>query len=396
MKPKNLAELIADAEKAYNRLNAAKAAASKRIADADSYQYTQGYRRQESQAARNEYQSARTTALTTLDRIVSKLHDAAESETPKLSASRLDPNLMNLLTIKGLTENDFSDLAKSYLKTDGTDYANQRAIRGEAKERGYTITNIRTAAEKENAVGQYITGMLEVIRHDDTAFNVPLPEPETAFVFEASRNKAMQMLEPLTADSVKCHMATPEAEIVNDLNASRNSETDDNSFVEGFTGSRSIESADANDYPALYAVADKLNEVQLPEKKERIIDALVSSIDSKRLKATEPLTAEELKAASDKTMNFNKSLGIELKEFADIFVPDEGLQFSPEQGTKLVKTVPSYDSKVRWRSLVERAHSLNTANESASDKSAMSDYIRQHTSELQEKREAEETARYNT
>lgn len=376
---KTVKELLNDAERAYNRLAQVRKEASETIDEiGNDSRFNSDYRHAKRMDAIDHFKTERMNTVYRLNDIKTKIRTAAIADTPQLDAKRIDPNLITLLQIKGLTPSDFEAIAKQYSRTDGSDFTNQRAIAGAAKEQGFVIRNMKTPEEKAQAAEAYLEAMKTLIREAPDRMDSPLPMLDRDFRTESFRTKAFKAQDPLSNDEIICTLPQIESVIEREsraaLEASKDSES---AFIKGFAPEIKTGMVDPGDYPALAEAAAKLDEIKLPEKRQRILDGLASAIGEARLKAEEPLTAEELKLASDKTGGYDSALANELKVFADLFAP-EGMQFSTEAGTALVKPTAGRESKVFWASLVRDAETRTAAEAlaktKAADAASISDY----------------------
>lgn len=390
MKPKTVMELLSDAEAVYSTLGISKKSASQRIKKATSDMYSREYRENENRAAMNSYSDEKSAAIRRLSKIQSMVKDAAESETPTLHASSLNPNLMALLRIKGLTAKDFKDLARRNINN----HTALRAIEGEAQERGFVLEAYHSAEKIGEAAEAYIGRLIQSIKDDDTHMETELPPIDGVFL-DPSRQYANKMLEPFSLDDVRCYKNDIESAISDEIITERQKavtpETDAQ-FEQGFRGQKSTP-VDYSSFPALSAVSDKLSEVNMPEKSKRVLDALFSVTDSARLHEGKALSAEEIKLASDRTQDV--ALAAELREIGDLFLPD-GQRFSPAPGTATVAVNDLYNEKARWKILAREAAALQDRETVAKNAVTIANASNKNNASRQERREAAERQRYES
>lgn len=391
MKPKTINELLSDAEATYQTLALSKQNASQRIKKSNSDMYSKEYRQNQAAAARNDYNDARSAAIIRLSKIQSLIRSAAENEEPSLHASSLSPNLMALLTIKGLTAKDFSDLARRNINN----HTNIRAIEGEAKDRGFVLRAYHHAEEIAEAAETYIGRLIQSVK-DDSHIESELP-PIDGVLLSSSKSYADRMCEPFSIDEVRCFKKNLESEITTEIIAERMKAVtpeSDNQFEQGFTGKTS-KPVDYSVFPAIHAVSDLLDEIKMPEKRSRILDGIFATVDNKRLRDEKPLSAAELKTAADAAMKTNEALGYELKEFADLFLED-GLQFAAKPGLETTKPTAGYDSKRRWETLIKDANEISNREAEAKSHGIVSNTVSTNANNRQARREEAERQRYES
>ena len=389
MKNKSVQELITDAESLYNALAKVKGMASDRIKRASSYQYSAEYKQNESRAARNAYTDEKSATSIKLSKIRDRIAEAAVNEAPVLRTNAVDLNLATLLQLP-LTVRDYQSLAKNHIN----DYTKLRMIEASAQRNGITLKAHREPEEVAHAAEAYIDRLIKTIQDDNSDLRSALPETDSVFLSE-SRQYVDRMLDPFTVSEIECHASDLEssiaAAIIKDRQAASAPETDEQ-FERGFTG-RVDTPIDYGTFPALSGVVDKLAEVRLPEKSKRVLDGLWNTIDSKRLHDNKPLTAQEVKAASDIVMTSNVALGTELRELADLFL-DDGTQFAAKPGFEVTAPTTSYNSKLHWDVLKRDAAALLDRETVAKNTVTIANASYKNNASRQDRREAEEQARY--
>ena len=268
-------------------------------------------------------------------------------------------------------------------------------LEGAAKANGYILKTRNSAEDVTEAATSYIERLTKLLQNDNPRLDAPLPDLNDIMIADSGKN-ARKLLEPLSPDEIQCYAST-EAEIAADITKKMREgiEESADAFTEGFSGKKE-KPLDYADYPALAAASDRLDEVNLPSKKERILDGLVSALDAKRLKSSEPLTAQELKAASDKTLGYNEPLAAELREFADLFLPDEGMRFVAAPGMELTEVTPSYNEPFRWEALKREANALQTKEAEINARNIAMNTASTNAQARQARREADEANRYKS
>lgn len=382
---KSVLELVCDAESLYNAVGKAKASASDRIKRANSDKYSREYRLNETTAARNAYTDSKQSAILQLSKIRDALPEAAESEAPVLRTNMVDQNLATLLRLP-LTARDYSALAKTHINN----YTAIRMLEASARENGFVLKAHRTPEETAEAAGSYINRLIKCIEDDNTSWDAELPSTKGVFLND-SRQYFDKMSEPIKAADIECHGADLESAIIAGLNKER-SVTADEDFERGFTG-KAAKPVDYSSFPALSEISAKLAEVRLPQKSERVLNGLWAVIDSKRLRDGKPLSAQEIKAASDRTQD--EALSAELRELADLFT-ENGLRFSPAPGTEKIPITDRYNEKARHELQKREAVALQNKESSAQAHSIAANTVAKNNEARQARREDAERQRYES
>lgn len=382
---KSVLELVCDAESLYVAIGKTKASASDRIKRAASDKYAPAYRQTERTAATNYYNDSKNATILQLSKIRDALPEAAESEAPVLRTSAVDLNLATLLRLP-LTARDYVSLARTHI----SNYTAIRMLEASAKANGIVLKAHRTPEETAEAAGSYINRLIKCIEDDNSNWDAELPSTNGVFLND-SRQYVDKMLEPFGIADIECHGADLESTIIAGLNKER-SVTADEDFERGFTG-KAAKPVDYSSFPALSEISAKLAEVRLPQKSERVLNGLWAVIDSKRLRDGKPLSAQEIKAASDRTQD--EALSAELRELADLILPDDGMRFKAAPGIELTSVTPSYNEKARWAKLVNDASKMQNHEASAKSHSVIADAVSRNNASRQERREADEAGRYH-
>ena len=385
---KTVLELVLNAESIYTAVGKARASASERIKRVNSDKYAPAYRSTEMTSAKNTYTDNKNAAINSLSKIRDAVAAAAENEAPVVRVSAVDQNLVSLLQLP-LTARDYSSLARTHINN----YTAIRMLEAAAKKNGFSLTAHREPETVANAAEAFIDRLINCIENDSPNLEAELPSINGVFLNE-SRQYVDRMLDPFKIDEIECHADDLESALIAGINKERQSANTAEAaqeFERGFTG-KSAKPVDYSSFPALSAISEKLSEVKLPQKSDRVLGALWNAIDSKRLRDKTPLTAQEIKRASDATQD--ESLSTELRELADLILPDENMRFKAAPGLELTPVTASYNEKLRHAKQVDEANLLQAHEANAKSHSVIADAVNRNNASRQERREAEEVSRY--
>lgn len=256
-----------------------------------------------------------------LDDLRTEAHDLVKNDDASLDYSMIDQNLVSLLQLRqgALSENQYRLLAVRNARSE----ANLALIKTCAETNGYVLDIGKSAAEQLEFVDASFDRLEKVFGNALTKESL-----DDDFV-ELSFKNTLSALEPIQPEQYRCYERSIEAAIANEMQTGKViSEQTDKDFFEGFGVP-----IDDNYAEALSDVSKVLFDFS-PQKKARILSAIVRTNDPEHLTAKEALSADHIKLTADAIRRSGDSASAD--ELADIasLMRSDGLVYAPDFGTR--------------------------------------------------------------